>query len=506
MAKSSEPKAAKTQVKKTQAKKTAAGSAKKTGSKKTPAKGPSLPDTLAKLGAFAKKPLVPATAAQLAKIEKVLGSIPDELRALYALGANLDVWGDPDGLELLPPAYAAKTASELREHGLPASVLPIATDHGGNYACYDARKSRVVDWDHETREVTALEPSLAALLEKRFVKPLARDAADDAAIAAERAARTKARSEPLPATPKRVTAVSAALVAKLDRPGYGGGTRSMVFVGDDRLALGFQNSIALVKLGSARQDDLFCGGDALAFEPRTGRLVAASWGQVAIYDVGKKSLLARFKADIGHGAVAAISPDGARFAVGDTSGWVSLFDLAKGKGIPALSGNEHTPSYELPKGKPVARLEGSAIVHALAFRPDGAALAAGSDDGTIRIWDVKKGKSTSTIRCKSAVQGLDFARDGQGLFAALDAGRIEVFGPAGEPLRSFKTRPAALSLRVLANGHVAALAQKVIGIHDPTTGKLIAKTATKAGWPPRISDVRGSRIATVRPAMIFEVT
>lgn len=483
--------------------KTAKKTAKKTATK---AQTPALAATLAKLGALAKKPLVPAKPAQLAKIEKLLGSIPDDLRALYALGANLDVFGEPDGLCLLSPATAVSSARDLHEVGAPAHVLPIATDHGGNFACFDASRARIVDWDHETREVTALAPTLAALLEKRFVKPLARDAADEAAIVAERAAPAKARPAPLAATPKKVAAVPAALIAKLDRPGYGGGTRSMVFVGDDRLALGFQNSIALVKLGGAGQDDLWTGGDALAFEPRTGRLVAASWGQIAIFDVAEKRLLARFKTDIGHGAVAAISPDGALLAVGDTGGSVRLFDLEKGSGIPALEGDERTASYQLPKGEPVAKLEGAAIVHALAFRPDGAVLAAGSDDGAVRLWDVKKHACTNTIACKSAVRGLDFARDGQALFAALASGRVEVFGPDGEALRSFGTRPAAMSVRVLDNGFVAAVAQKQIGIHDPATGKLVAKAATKPGGSPRIGDVKGSRIAAVRPAMVLEVT
>jgi hypothetical protein len=465
--------------------------------------GTALEVTLERLSGLAKKPIRPAP-SQLAKVEAFLGSLPDDLRALWTLGGGLGVLGEPEGLSLLSPASAVSIARDLRKVGAPHHVLPIATDHAGNYACFDTARGRIVDWDHETRKVTAFAPSLAVFLEKYFVKPLARDAKDDAAIA--KASRSeKATPKPLVATPKKVAVVRTPLVSKLDRPGYGGGTRSMVFVGDDRLALGFQNSVALVKLDGAHQDDLWSGGDGLAYDSRTDRLLAASWGVVALFDVVKKALVARFQADIGHGAVAVFSPDGTLAAIGDTSGWVNLFDTGKGKGIPKLSANERTPTYSLPKGKPVAQLEGGGIVHALAFRPDGACLAVASAEGTIRTWDVAKRSCTKTIRCKAGVLGIDFSRDGKALFAMLESGRVEVFDAKGKAMLGFTIPKTARSLRVLDNGSVAVLAPKCITIHDPDRGKVVAKAATKAGWPPRITDVRGSRIAIVKPAMVLEV-
>ena len=50
-----------------------------------------------------------------------------------------------------------------------------------------------------------------------------------------------------------------------------------------------------------------------------------------------------------------------------------------------------------PPGAETARLEGhSGAVSALCVLPDGR-LASGSDDGTIRLWDVQRGAETARL-------------------------------------------------------------------------------------------------------------
>ena len=50
-----------------------------------------------------------------------------------------------------------------------------------------------------------------------------------------------------------------------------------------------------------------------------------------------------------------------------------------------------------------------ALVNDIAFTPDGSQLVSGSDDKTIRVWDVATGKTVRTIRGEGGA-GVTWAR------------------------------------------------------------------------------------------------
>ncbi|MGI2909791.1 WD40 repeat domain-containing protein, partial [Hassallia sp. VBCCA 56010] len=69
----------------------------------------------------------------------------------------------------------------------------------------------------------------------------------------------------------------------------------------------------------------------------------------------------------------AFSPDGKTLASGSDDNTIKLWDVATGKLSQTLTGHSNS-------------------VRSVAFSPDGKTLASGSDDNTIKLWDVATGK------------------------------------------------------------------------------------------------------------------
>ncbi|WP_097214953.1 MULTISPECIES: nSTAND1 domain-containing NTPase [unclassified Streptomyces] len=114
-------------------------------------------------------------------------------------------------------------------------------------------------------------------------------------------------------------------------------------------------------------------GQAVAVRP-DGRLLVGSADQYA--DVSSGKVTGWALADGREVTALAFSPDGTRFAVGDTTGHVALWDGDLRHTTGVLTGTADTA--------PSSRTE---AVGALAFSSDGSTLAVGGAGGTLRLWD-----------------------------------------------------------------------------------------------------------------------
>ncbi|MFT3776210.1 MAG: WGR domain-containing protein [Minicystis sp.] len=447
----------------------------------------------------------PATAADLAAIEAVLGSVPADLAALYAFAGNLDaVIGDADGLlDWLDVTGAVGACETQREFETPENLFPIATDNAGNYACFDRDTGRIADWDHETRDATPLSRTLAAYLAKEVLPILRRAQKEKAALAKAKGQRAEVTG--MPAEPKKLQDVPNALLRKFDRESYGGGGRDLAFLGDDVFVIGFQNSCSIVEMAKQEEADIRTGGDALVFEPNTNRLLIVAYGVMALADAATKTLTALFKAEgVDRAASAAISPDGAVAAV--ASNRIQLWDLRGGEGIPKEVEEKYPWVDKLPKGKPMAVLGDVANFARLSFSPDGARLAVGDSKGKLGIWNVAERKLETSVTYEKEIGGVSFALDGASLFVGVESGKVDVLDRGGEVLRSFETGDTVQDLRVLSTGKIAIVGRKALAIVEPEKGRELVKLAHKKdGWRAGIADVRGNLIMLRRPARMVRV-
>ncbi|MCC5947255.1 MAG: helix-turn-helix domain-containing protein [Nitriliruptoraceae bacterium] len=213
------------------------------------------------------------------------------------------------------------------------------------------------------------------------------------------------------------------------------------------------------------------------------------------------------------------SPDGGHLSAGTRAGQAYLWS---GTGAP---GTEGVDPDEIDLTDPTF----DSWVNVVAFDRDGAWLAAGSSDGTMRLWDVTTGGSTTSVAHPAAVTGVGFAPDGATLFStatdgvtrrwsranvdgAVVAGRVWslAFDAAGDSLAAFSgpvTERFTIDGGAARRGDASALPTPGDGVdfsgagarspdghvlaHGTFSGEVLLFDATSTGVPQRLGPALG---------------
>ena len=162
----------------------------------------------------------------------------------------------------------------------------------------------------------------------------------------------------------------------------------------------------------------------------------------------------------------ALTPDGKTLAAGGDNGAIRLWNVQTGKFTNTLKSH-------------------SSAIYALAFSPDGKTLVSGSADATIKIWNWRTGSLIRTLkrRSEAGVSALAISPDGKTLVSGDRTGTMELWNLGTGELTNFFAGHAILvtALAINSNGQtlVSSSQDNTIKLWELQTGKLI-RTLTAA--------------------------
>ena len=214
--------------------------------------------------------------------------------------------------------------------------------------------------------------------------------------------------------------------------------------------------------------------NTLAFDPGSNFLVSGSghlFKQEGDYTVRLWSTedwkefttLTPEDSEWGAGLSVGFSPDGGVIAAGMTNGTVHLWDNELKKEIATLDGYAWAPYLiftpdssqilfaandgvrvwnvdkaiktfgYIPEYKLIAPLKDKEFIFSIALSPDGTVLAAGYQDGTVRLWNMDTGEQLTILEGhKDRVVSLAFSPDGTLLASGGMDGTVRLWGVPGE--------------------------------------------------------------------------
>ncbi|NQT11427.1 MAG: hypothetical protein HQ582_01675 [Planctomycetes bacterium] len=207
-------------------------------------------------------------------------------------------------------------------------------------------------------------------------------------------------------------------------------------------------------------------------------------GAIEPWDIETVQLLGVLKGHTNETYAVAFSPDGSALASGNRDETVKLWNIATGQCLQTFKADQHVYSVAFsPNGSTLAWAGGTKLtgtvklwnvatgelrqtadahtghIRAVAFSPDGAIIASGSDDKKISLWDVQTGELQRTLEGHAnEVWSVAFVGDGATLVSGSRDKTIKLWDATGGQLRQTLTgsADAVFSVAVSPDGSMLA--------------------------------------------------
>ncbi len=185
---------------------------------------------------------------------------------------------------------------------------------------------------------------------------------------------------------------------------------------------------------------------ALAFTGGGKALEIAGPAALGVWNLTSRArIAAQPLAGVTGGRCVAFSPDGATLAAGGDDGNVRLWNVATQQEIGAPMSSDFKP------------------VRAVTFSPDGATVAAASSDGTVQLWDAttQQEAGATMVAGPAAVMALAFSRGGKFLAAGGEDGNVRLWDVAthSQAGATMATGAPVAAVSFNANGTTLATAE-----------------------------------------------